>query len=156
MSSKNDGKKKLAEYLWTEINKAILTSPEVKLSIKQLQALGLLDYVSEYNLVLEVDRLIDKIVKEADDVTLDELTQLKKDFLEVEESGQIDFSQSQKSSKKTTLKEKADPEDSETFTTISMPWVDGKLLSGNEMLFEEYLSQEFDEEQWLKQSKIKL
>ena len=153
MSSKNDSKKKLAEYLWTEINKAILTSPEVKLSIKQLQALGLLDYVSEYNLVLEVDRLIDKIVKNADDVTPDELTQLKNDFQEVEESGEIDFSQSQKSNKKTTLKEKTD---SETCKTISMPWVDGKLLSGNEMLFEEYLSQEFDEEQWLKQSKIKL
>ena len=87
MSSINDGKKKLAEYFWMEINKAILTSPEVKLSIKQLQALGLLDYVSEYNLVLEVDRLIDKIVKEAGDVTLNELTQLKKDFLDVEESG---------------------------------------------------------------------
>ena len=71
MSSKNDGKKKLAEYLWIEINRAILTSPEVKLSIKQLQGLGLLEYVSEYNLVLEVDRLIDKIVNEADDITLD-------------------------------------------------------------------------------------
>jgi hypothetical protein len=156
MSLQNDGKKKLAEYFWMEINKAILTSPEVKLSIKQLQALGLLDYVSEYNLVLEVDRLINKIVKEADDVTPDELTQLKNDFQEVEESGQIDFTQSQKSSKKITLKEKADSEESETVKTISMPWVDGKLLSGNEMLFEEYLSQEFDEEQWLKQSKIKL
>jgi hypothetical protein len=153
MSLKNDGKKKLAEYFWMEINKAILTSPEVKLSIKQLQALGLLDYVSEYNLVLEVDRLIEKIVKEAGDVTPVELTQLKKDFLDVEESGQIDFSHSQESSKKNTLKEKTD---SETLKTISMPWVDGKLLSGNEMLFEEYLSQEFDEEQWLKQSKIKL
>ena len=71
MSSKNDGKKKLAEYLWIEINRAILTLPEVKLSIKQLQGLGLLEYVSEYNLVLELDRLIDKIVKEADDITLD-------------------------------------------------------------------------------------
>ena len=150
MFLKNDGKKKLAEYFWMEINKAILTSPEVKLSIKQLQALGLLDCVSEYNLVLEVDRLIDKIVKEAGDLTLDELTQLKKDFLDVEESGQIGFSHSQKSSEKTILKEKIDLEDSETFKTISMPWVDGKLLSGNEMLFEEYLSQEFDEEQWLK------
>ena len=152
MSSKNDGKKKLAEYLWTEINKAILTSPEVKLSIKQLQALGLLDYVSEYNLVLEVDRLINKIVKEADDVTLDELAQLKEDFMDVEESGQIDFSHSQKASEKTILKEKTD---SETLKTISMPWVDGKLLSGNEMLCEEYLSREFDEEQWLKRSKIR-
>jgi hypothetical protein len=152
MSSKNDGKKKLAEYFWMEINKAILTSPEVKLSIKQLQALGLLDYVSEYNLVLEVDRLINKIVKEADDVTLDELAQLKEDFMDVEESGQIDFSHSQKASEKTILKEKTD---SETLKTISMPWVDGKLLSGNEMLFEEYLSREFDEEQWLKRSKIR-
>jgi len=156
MSSKNDGKKKLAEYFWMEINKAILTSPEIKLSIKQLQALGLLDYVSEYNLVLEVDRLIEKILKETDDVNLDELTKLKKDFLDVEELGQIDFSHSQKSSQKTILKEKTDPEDSETLKTISMPWVDGKLLSGNEMLFEEYLSREFDEEQWLKQSKIRL
>ena len=152
MSSKNDSKKKLAEYFWMEINKAILTSPEVKLSIKQLQALGLLDYVSEYNLVLEVDRLINKIVKEADDVTLDELAQLKEDFMDVEESGQIDFSHSQKASEKTILKEKTD---SETLKTISMPWVDGKLLSGNEMLCEEYLSREFDEEQWLKRSKIR-
>ncbi|HIJ49670.1 MAG TPA: hypothetical protein HPP54_01205 [Nitrospinae bacterium] len=110
-----------------EIIKAILTSPEVKLSIKQLQALGLLDYVSEYNLVLEV-----------------------------EEPGQINFSHSQKSREKTILKDKIDLEDSETFKKISMPWVDEKLLSGNEMLFEEYLSQEFDEEQWLKQSKIRL
>jgi hypothetical protein len=156
MSSKNDSKRKLAEYFWMEVNKAILNSPEVKLSIKQLQALELLDYVSEYNLVLEVDRLINKIVKEADDVTPNELVQLKKDFLEVEESGQVDFLKSQKNNKKINLKEKADPEDSETCKTISMPWVDGKLLSSNEMLFEEYLSQEFDEEQWLKQSKIKL
>ena len=36
-----------------------------------------------------------------------------------------------------------------------MPWVDEKLLSGNEMLFEEYLSQKFDEEQWLEQTKIR-
>jgi hypothetical protein len=153
MSSKNDSKKKLAEYFWMEINKAILTSPEVKLSIKQLQALGLLDYVSEYNLVLEVDRLISKILKKTGDVTPDELTQLKKDFLDVEESGQIDFSHSEESSEKNTLKEKTD---SEALKTVSMPWVDGKLLSGSELLFEEYLSQEFDEDQWLKKSKIRL
>ena len=73
----------------------------------------------------------------------------------MEESGQRDFSHSQKSIKKTNLKEKMDPEDSETVKTISMPWVDGKLLSGKEMLFEEYFSHEFDEEQWLKPSKIR-
>ena len=36
-----------------------------------------------------------------------------------------------------------------------MPWIDGKLLLGNEMIFEEYLGQEFDEEQWFEQTKIR-
>jgi hypothetical protein len=36
-----------------------------------------------------------------------------------------------------------------------MSWIDGKLLSGNEVLFEESLSQEFDEEQWLEKAKIR-
>ena len=36
-----------------------------------------------------------------------------------------------------------------------MPWIDGKLLSENEMVFEESLSQEFDEEQWLEKAKIR-
>lgn len=148
MSFEKDKKKKFAEYLWTEINRAILNSPEVKVSIKQLQALGLLDYVSEYNLVLEVDRLIAKIVKETKDVTVEELAQLKNDFLEVEENGQIDFSSEKK------IKEEMETEESTRFKTI--PWVDGKLLSENEMLFEEYRCQEFDEVEWLKQSKIRL
>ena len=146
MSIEKDKKKKFAENLWTEINRAILTSPEVKSSIKQLQTLGLLDYVSEYNLVLEVDRLIEKVVKETDDVTNEELSQLKKDFLEVEKTGQKDFLSDKQ------VKEKGDSEKSDS---NNIQWVDGKLLSDNEMLFEEYLCQEFDEEKWLKNSKLR-
>ena len=63
MSWERDEKKRLAEYLWTEINKAILKSPDVQFSIKKLQKLELLDYVSEFNLVLEVDKLIESILK---------------------------------------------------------------------------------------------
>ena len=63
MSWEGDEKKRLAEYLWTEINKAILKSPDVQFSIKKLQKLELLDYVSEFNLVLEVDKLIESILK---------------------------------------------------------------------------------------------
>ena len=63
MSSERDEKKRLAEYLWTEINKAILKSPDVQFSIKKLQKLELLDYVAEFNLVLEVDKLIESILK---------------------------------------------------------------------------------------------
>ncbi|MBT5471617.1 MAG: hypothetical protein HOK41_13525 [Nitrospina sp.] len=147
MPFEKDKKKKFVEYLWTEINKAILTSPEVKLSIKQLQALGLLDYVSEYNLVLEVDRLIEKIVNETDDITLEELSKLKRNFTDVEESGELDFSFNEE------IKENPNNDDSAALKTI--PQVDGKLLSENETLFEEYLCKEFDEEQWLKQSKIR-
>ena len=63
MSWERDEKKRLAEYLWTEINKAILKSPDVQFSIKKLQKLELLDYVAEFNLVLEVDKLIESILK---------------------------------------------------------------------------------------------
>lgn len=112
-----------------------------------MQALGLLGYVSEYNLVLEVDRLVDKIVKDTKDVTVQELSQLKRDFLEVEESEKVDFTSEEQ------IREKKDSETSESKNTL--PWVDGKLLSENEMLFEEYLSQEFDEKEWLKQTKIR-
>ncbi len=147
MPFEKDKKKKFVEYLWTEINKAILTSPEVKLSIKQLQALGLLDYVSEYNLVLEVDRLIEKIVNETEDITLEELSKLKRDLTEVEELGDMSFTSDKE------IKENPNQDDSAALKII--PQVDGKLLSENEMLFEEYLCKEFDEEQWLKQSKIR-
>ena len=50
-------------------------------------SIGTFGLCQKYNLVLEVDRLIDKIVRETGNLTLDELTQLKKDFLDVEESG---------------------------------------------------------------------
>ena len=148
MASKKDRKKKFAEYLWTEINRAILTSPEVKFSVRQLQALGLLEYVSEYNLVLEVDKLIEKIVKEAKDITVDELSQLKKDFLEVDNSGEIDLASNEKTNNK------MDSEEPLGLNTCQ--WVEGKLLPDNEMLFEQYLREKFNEEEWVRQTKIRL
>ncbi len=154
MSFEKDKKKKLAEYLWIQINKAILNSPEVKFSIKQLQELELLDYVSEYNLVLEVDQLIERIVNQVDDVTLGEVAQLKKDFQEMESSQDP----GRKSSGEIKNKNEAGLENMHTTVskTLPIPWVDGKLLSKNEMLFEEYLDQEFDEDQWMKRTKIRL
>ena len=148
MASKKDRKKKFAEYLWTEINRAILTSPEAKFPVRQLQALGLLEYVSEYNLVLEVDKLIEKIVKEAKDITVDELSQLKKDFLEVDNSGEIDLASNEKTNKK------MDSEEPLGLNTCQ--WVEGKLLIDNEMLFEQYLREKFNEEEWVRQTKIRL
>ena len=139
MSWEGDEKKRLAEYLWTEINKAILKSPDVQFSIKKLQKLELLDYVSEFNLVLEVDKLIESILK-----------------------------------KNTTKENKADSileewhihaelgNDREEKETLDLPsssklsqWVDGKALSENEIRFEEYFNQRFDEKHWMKRAKIR-
>ena len=139
MSWEGDEKKRLAEYLWTEINKAILKSPDVQVSIKKLQKLELLDYVSEFNLVLEVDKLIESILKKnttkenkADSI-LEELhihAELGKD-----------------------LEEKETP-DLPSSSKLSQ-WVYGKALSENEIRFEEYFNQRFDEKHWMKRAKIR-
>ena len=100
----------------------------------------LLDYVSEFNLVLEVDKLIESILK-----------------------------------KNTTKENKADSileewhihaelgNDREEKETLDLPsssklsqWVDGKALSENEIRFEEYFNQRFDEKHWMKRAKIRL
>ncbi len=135
MSWERDKKKRLAEYLWTEINKAILKSPEVQLSVKKLEKLQLLDYVTEFNLVLEVDKLIESI--------------LKKNALEVNKADSI-------------LEElhihaepENDPVEEKSPGLPASPQVDGKTLSENEILFEEYFNQRFDERHWMKKAKIR-
>ena len=63
MSWEKGNKKRLAKYLWTEINQAILNSSRVQFSIKKLEKLQLLDYVAKFNLLLQVDKLIEIIFK---------------------------------------------------------------------------------------------
>ena len=141
MSSERDEKKRLAEYLWTEINKAILKSPEIQLSIKNLEKLELLDYVSEFNLVLEVDKLIESILKQ-------NATKETKANSILEEL-QIHAELGNDLEEKETL-ELPSP----SFSNPSQ-WVDGKALSENEIRFEEYFNQQFDEKHWMKKAKIR-
>ncbi|MBT3183085.1 MAG: hypothetical protein HOI59_10720 [Nitrospina sp.] len=139
MSWERDKKKKLAEYLWTEINKAILKSPDVQISIKKLQKLELLDYVSEYNLVLEVDKLIESILKKNVQKEIKADSILEELHIHAEPEN--------------------DQEEKETPDLPSSPepaqWVDGKALSENEVRFEEYFNQQFDEKHWMKKAKIR-
>ena len=152
MTWERDKKKRLAEYLWTEINKAILKSPDVQFSIKKLQKLQLLDYVSEFNLVLEVDKLIESILKQNEDreASTQDLNKLKEEFLEAKENSDPEELQLQ-----------TDPEESETLnlspsvTPDPLQWVDGKALSENEIRFEEFFNQQFDEKHWMKKAKIR-
>lgn len=156
MSWEKDKKKRLAEYLWTEINKAILKSPDVQFSIKKLEKLQLLDYVAEFNLVLEVDKLIESILKKGakkEAKTLD-IEKLKKEFLETKANSGYEETQLHDEPELETLEKKLS-EISPSFSTHPpAQWVDGKALSENEILFEEYLNRGFDEKNWMKEAKI--
>ena len=141
MASENDKEKRLGEYLWAEINKAILQSPDVQLYLRKLEKLNLIDYVSEYNLVLEVDKLIDNILKK----------ELKKGNSTESSSGEIQL-------EKDLIIEKSERKSSDinsAFSPKPMQWIDGKILSKNEILFEEYLNLDFDEKHWMKKAKIR-
>ena len=139
MSWEGDEKKRLAEYLWTEINKAILKSPDVQFSIKKLQKLELLDYVSEFNLVLEVDKLIESILKK------NTTKENKADSILEELHIHAELGNDRE--------EKATP-DLPSSSKLSQ-WVDGKALSENEIRFEENFNQRFDEKHWMKRAKIR-
>jgi hypothetical protein len=152
MTWERDKKKRLAEYLWTEINKAILKSPDVQFSIKKLHKLELLDYVSEFNLVLEVDKLIESILKQnaEREANTEGLDKLKEEFLEAKANSTLEELQLPADSEE---QEKTDL--SSPFSPRPMQWVDGKALSENEIRFEEYFNQRFDEKHWMKKAKIR-
>lgn len=156
MPWEKDKKKRVAEYLWSEINKAILQSPDVQFSVKKLEKLQLLDYVSEFNLVLEVDKLIESILKKNTPKkakTLD-LENLKKEFLEAKANSAYEETQSH-NELEFDPDETESPEISSPDSSKPMQWVDGKALSENEILFEEFLNQGFDDESWMKKAKIR-
>jgi len=139
MSWEGDDKKRLAEYLWTEINKAILKSPDVQFSIKKLQKMELLDYVAEFNLVLEVDKLIESILKK--NTTKENKADSILEELHIH----------------TKLGNNREEKETPELPSSSKPsqWVDGKALSENEIRFEEYFNQRFDEKHWMKRAKIR-
>ena len=133
MSSSDESKRKLVEFLWVEINRAILTSKEVKSSIKILRDLDLLDHLSDYNLVLDVNALVDLIqrnetVREANDRRAGD--NVKPQDEPVEQTG---------------LKDAAAP----------VELVDGKKLSQNEIMFRKHMEKNFDESLWMKQAGIR-
>jgi hypothetical protein len=156
MTWERDKKKKLAEYLWTEINKAILKSPDVQFSIKKLDQLQLLDYVSEFNLVLEVDKLIESILKQNGEreANSKELDKLKEEFLEAKANSALE-ELADKSEPENEIEEKETADISSPFSPGPLQIVDGKTLSENEIRFEEYFTQNFDEKHWMKKAKIR-
>jgi hypothetical protein len=64
MTNEEDSKRKLVECLWVEINRAVTGSQEVKSWIRILKELDFLDHVQDYNMVLDVKRLVELIQKD--------------------------------------------------------------------------------------------
>lgn len=153
MSRREESKKRLVEFLWAEVNRAILRSPDVRSSVKSLQALDLLSYVSDYNLVLDVKTLVEMIVKDEEGDALssmEESAELGADemvpkFLEVP-------------AEKRRTDDSAGEETFDESGAVLKPLgqrIDGQVLSENEIRFQERLQEEFDEENWMKQTGIR-
>jgi len=134
MTNEEESKRKLVEFLWVEINRAIIGSLEVKSCIKILKDLDLLDHVEDYNLVLDVQALIKLIQKD-------------------DKKGGMPSKDEIKEKKSSDMRpEKADPA-KETQEPAQM--IDGKRLTENEILFQKHLERNFNESNWLKKAGIR-
>ncbi len=135
MQNEEESKKKLVEFLWVEINRAIIGSQDVKSCIKILKDLDLLDHVEDYNLVLDVQALIELIQKDNKKGTPPSNEEIK------EKKRPSDLRQA------TPAPDKKVEDSPQT--------IDGKKLTENEVLFQKHLERNFDESIWLKKAGIR-
>ncbi len=151
MSRREESKKRLVEFLWAEINRAILKSPDVRSSVKSLQALDLLNYVSDYNLVLDVRTLVDLIVKDEEGDA----------FSSSEESNELGPDEmvpkflDRSDDKKVGDAGAETPGETGIVPKSSGQRIDGRVLSENEELFQDHLRESFDEEEWMREIGIR-
>jgi len=135
MQNEEESKKKLVEFLWVEINRAIIGSQDVKSCIKILKDLDLLDHVEDYNLVLDVQALIELIQKDGKKGAMPSNNEIK------EKKRPSDLRQA---------KPAVDKKEEDAAQSI-----DGKKLTENEVLFQKHLERNFDESIWLKKAGIR-
>lgn len=126
MANSHNSQKRLIEVLWQKINTAILDSPEVRAAMRNLSNAGQLDSVKEFNLMLDVEKLIEETLHHSSKATSDLADEALGELLALEKS---------------TLK-KLDQ------------LIDGKSLTAGELGFQEYLIKQFDEDLWMKQAGI--
>ena len=135
MANEEESRKKLVEFLWVEINRAIIGSLEVKSCIKILKDLDLLDHVEDYNLVLDVQALIKLINKDDKKGAMPSREEIKE--------------------KKRASDIRPGKTDAAKQTQESAQIIDGKELTENEILFQKHLERNFDESHWLKKAGIR-
>ena len=148
MKDQNESHRQFAELLWVEINKAILSSKEVRKSVQRLKSLGMLQHISKYDLVLDIEKLIDLAQKEEENLRSEtiEKTALGLTPENLRERQDVAMEVDQPSPQS---------EYSPETPAQCKQRVDGKVLSTNEIRFQRYLESNFDETLWLKRIKIR-
>jgi len=61
---KNLNKKELAEFLWLEINRAIINSNSVRNCLKILKQMDMLDFLCQHDYILDGRKLVEKLLDE--------------------------------------------------------------------------------------------
>ena len=122
--------------------KAILSSKDVEKVLRDFKSKNLINEMAVVNLVLSLEDLSSLIFSESAEKSNHAL-----DALNHKQSLRNDKTENKTiNSKKNQV----------SASLSSYDLVDGKNLSRNEILFEKYYQERFNEKQWLQQSKIKL
>jgi hypothetical protein len=65
---KERNKKELAEFLWLEINRAIINSNNVRNCLKILKQMDMLDFLCQHDYILDGKKLVEKLLDESTDL----------------------------------------------------------------------------------------
>lgn len=150
MHNRDKSNKKLVELLWIEINRAIIDSSHVRETLSNLKKLNMLDDIKEYNLVLDINKLIEMTSMAANDNNDNNKDMENAVYREV-----VDYNDNPDL---VELKDQTEfPQEAITSEDRRKPrqYIDGKPMSENQILFQEYQSQGFDEEAFLKKSRVR-
>ena len=71
---KERNKKELAEFLWLEINRAIINSNNVRNCLNILKQMDMLDYLCQHDYILDGKKLVEKLLDES--TNLDETEEM--------------------------------------------------------------------------------
>ena len=69
---KERNKKELAEFLWLEINRAIINSNSVRNCLKILKQMDMLDFLCQHDYILDGKKLVEKLLDESQQLDLPE------------------------------------------------------------------------------------
>ena len=78
---KERNKKELAEFLWLEINRAIINSNSVRNCLKILKQMDMLDFLCQHDYILDGKKLVEKLMDEPEKLDIPE--DLSKDSMEM-------------------------------------------------------------------------